>query len=202
MMNTGAGFTVNVGTLLRAFAARGFSYNKRDFELNVVGLRLQTAANLFDDVLAIFFWANNREFLFLFPCTTDPGFYYRKNPVAANGCAVLVPGQYAGAWQIGLHRNQYPALVQCAPVTVWRDNNRNTQLDENCPIETGVFGINIHRANAVHESQQVDNFSAGCQVLANPQDFAVLMALAEKHRALYGNRFTYTLLPENWLACV
>ncbi len=199
MMNNAAGIFANVGQLLRAMTARGFVYNKRDFELNLVGIRRITSANTFDDMLAVFFWANNREFLFLFPMTTDPGFVCRQNPVHTAGCAVLVPGQYANAWQIGLHRNQYPALVQCAPVTVWRDNNRDTVLDETSPLDTGIFGINIHRANAEHESQQVDSWSAGCQVLANPQDFGVLMALAEKHRALYGNHFTYALLPEWWL---
>lgn len=44
------------------------------------------------------------------------------------------------------------------------------------------------------ERAQVGEWSAGCQVIANPTNFAKLIALAEKHRGLYGNTFTYTLL--------
>lgn len=170
-----------------------------DWQLNIVGIRCATGSNTFDDVLAVFFYVAGREYLYLFPMTTDPGFFYRQNPVAPAGCAVLVPGVYLDAYQIGLHRGAYTALVQRKPVTVWRDNDRDVALNENSPIDTGLFGINIHHANPDQESQQVDKWSAGCQVLANPNDFDVLMALAGKHHSLHGNKFTYTLLPEGWL---
>ena len=44
---------------------------------------------------------------------------------------------------------------------------------------------------------EVDNWSAGCQVLANKEDFDTLMKLA--HRQIsqgYGKLFTYTLINE------
>jgi hypothetical protein len=42
----------------------------------------------------------------------------------------------------------------------------------------------------------VDKHSAGCQVLADVNDFNLLMQLAERHKKLYGNNFTYTLMEE------
>ena len=62
-------------------------------------------------------------------------------------------------------------------------------------LQEGMFGINIHRAGTfVNGSTQIDKWSAGCQVLSKESDFNILMELAEKARALYGNSFTYTLI--------
>jgi len=190
---------IKTAMLQAAIIAAGGVVFTKDWQLNLVGIRCATTGNTFDDVMAVFFWVAGHEHLFLFPMTTDPGFHYRQNPVVPAGCAVLVPGVYLDAYQIGLHRGAYTALVQHTAVTVWRDNDRNVTLSENSPLDTGLFGINIHHANPDQESVNVDKWSAGCQVLANPRDFALLMALAEKHRSLHGNKFTYSLLPEGWL---
>jgi hypothetical protein len=40
----------------------------------------------------------------------------------------------------------------------------------------------------------VDKWSAGCQVFANAANFAQFMAMCQKHKSLYGNHFTYTLI--------
>jgi len=60
----------------------------------------------------------------------------------------------------------------------------------------GFFGINIHRATAKTggKSTRVDRWSAGCQVIASNEDFAVFMKICRKARDLWGNSFTYTLL--------
>ena len=39
-------------------------------------------------------------------------------------------------------------------------------------------------------------YSAGCQVFADPKDFAKFIELCKKQSTLYGNSFTYTLLDE------
>ena len=59
---------------------------------------------------------------------------------------------------------------------------------------TGNYGINIHKAG--QNSQDVDKWSAGCQVFQKSNDFADFMDLTTKHRNLYGNSFTYTLIDE------
>ena len=56
-----------------------------------------------------------------------------------------------------------------------------------------MFGINIHRANPSAISSIIDKWSAGCQVLNNPTEFASMLK-ACKDSKLTG--FTYTLLRE------
>jgi hypothetical protein len=59
---------------------------------------------------------------------------------------------------------------------------------------TGEFGINIHRAMVHGDTLKVDNWSAGCQVFENGEAFQRFLQLCEKHRSIYGNQFTYTLI--------
>jgi len=78
-----------------------------------------------------------------------------------------------------------------------RDYDRNAVLDfVNGKEDTGLFGINIHRASATGTTKTIDKYSAGCQVFENADDFANFLSLADKHKDLYGNNFTYTLVDE------
>ena len=45
------------------------------------------------------------------------------------GTAILAPGQYRGAYQIGKQRGRYKALTQRTEVTVYRDPDKNETLD-------------------------------------------------------------------------
>ena len=99
-----------------------------------------------------------------------------------------------------MHKNKYKALCQIKPVKVYRDNNRNNVYDlAPSSIETGMFGINIHRSNEYAISKNINKYSAGCQVFSNPSDYNAFMRICEQQRKLYGNSFTYTLLDENEL---
>ena len=119
------------------------------------------------------------------------------NPLNTYGTAILVPNQYRGCWQIGLHRGKYKALCQNKPVTVYRDNNKDNKYDlDPSNTTTGMFGINIHRSNETWTRTTVDKYSAGCQVFNSPTDFNAFMRLCEKQKSLYGNNFTYTLINE------
>ena len=53
--------------------------------------------------------------------TTEPGVYWRNNLANVSGTAVLTRGHHKGLWKLGKHQGKYEALVQAAPVTVWRD---------------------------------------------------------------------------------
>ena len=81
-----------------------------------------------------------------------------------------------------------------------RDNNKDLNYDDpNIPTQTGEFGINIHRSNPRGTSKNVNNWSAGCQVFANSEDFKVFMELCTKsykqQNIKKGKiRFTYTLI--------
>lgn len=181
----------------KAMARKGYRFfQEGDYNLNLVGIRAASQrAGAFDDQLAVSFQAAGNTVCLVFPATTDPGKKYLRDPINPAGAAILVPGQYVGMWQLGLHRGQYEALVQRRPVKVYRDNDRDDELDHGA-TETGLFGINCHRASEYHITGDVGAWSAGCQVLQRHDDFGILMALCKRAAAAWGNLFTYTLLEE------
>lgn len=187
---------LSIDSLTKAMTAKNYRvFTQGDYNLNLVGIRSRDmTANTFNDLYCVFFQTHGAPHLHIFPCTTDPGLYYRQHPAHVNGTAILTPGQHQGAWQLGQHQGKYDALVQAKPVSVYRDNDRDKALNTHAPTQTGYFGINHHRANAARESTQIDKWSAGCQVFANPDDYRIFMALVKKAAALWGNSFTYTLL--------
>jgi hypothetical protein len=192
-----------LAVVLSAIRDKSFQVYTRPFELNIVGVRSNSAIpNRFDDSLHVFFKNAVGSWMhYVFPVTTDPGTYWLKNPLNEQGTAILKQGQYRGAYGIGLHRGLYKALVQQKPVTVIRDYDRNAVLDfQNGRVETGMFGINIHHAAQNGTTKTVDRYSAGCQVFASINEFNAFMQLCEKHKALYGNSFTYTLIDRRAIA--
>jgi hypothetical protein len=92
-----------------------------------------------------------------------------------------------------MHQGKYKAFCQAKPVEVFRDKNLDDKAEETATIDKGLFGINIHRANEKLTSKLIDKWSAGCQVLNNPADFAKVLFTAESTKQKF---FTYTLLKE------
>ncbi len=168
------------------------------YNLNIVGQRtIGREAGKFDGWIHLVCrdefgeWIEKR-----WQCTTDPGVYWLENPMRVEGTAILVPGQYRGSHQLGMHRGKYEALVQTGnEVAVYRDNTRDKMLN---PIaqtpHVGYFGINIHRASSTRRSTEVGKWSAGCQVFADPEDFAEFLAIAKIGLVEYPDRVTYTLI--------
>ena len=74
----------------------------------------------------------------------------------------------------------------------WHDK---FEFDEST-IDTGVFGINIHRATkyAGKTSTNVDKWSAGCQVIASNDDWMEFLGICQEAREHWGNSFSYTLI--------
>jgi hypothetical protein len=180
---------------------KGYVIYDKPYQLNIWGFRANTEKpNSFDDELHVFTnvaktgkpnWA-----YLVFKITTDPGTYWLKNPMNPQGTAILKAGQYKDVYKIAKHRGKYYALCQRnGKVTVIRDYNRDAVLDfYNGREETGMFGINLHRARKVGGTYVIDRYSAGCQVFKNANDFNFFMKMCEVHRKLYGNLFTYTLI--------
>jgi hypothetical protein len=186
-----------LGAIQKLFAKNSYEIYLRPYELTILGIRNEsTVPNRFDDEIHVLFKNNNKQWVhYIFPATTDPGTYWLKNPLSPQGTAILKQGQYRSTYQIGLHRGKYYALVQSKPVTVLRDYDRNAVLDfKNGKEDTGMFGINIHHASDTGTTKIIDQYSAGCQVFANINDFNLFMKLCEVHKNLYGNSFTYTLI--------
>ena len=182
--------------VLRNKGYKVFSDSK-GHDLNIVGIRTSdNRANSFNDWVTVFYTFEKVWNYFAFPATTDPGLFYRKTPLSVKGTAVMKPGQYRGAYKVGKHRG-YKALEQKNKITVYRDSNRNDTIDTTGMIEeTGFYGVNIHRANAYRPSIEVGKWSAGCQVIQDPDHFAFLLQLCDRAVAKFSNSFTYTLLEE------
>jgi hypothetical protein len=157
---------------------------------HIIGVRSKAnEKNRFDDHIYLI----NGPIMFPYTATTNPGTHWLKNLMNPKGTAVLKPGQYVDSWKIGLHQGKYKALTQAKPINVYRDNNKNDLAEELGKEDTGLFGINIHRANPSAISSIIDKWSAGCQVLNDPKEFASLLAACEKSGK---SAFTYTLLRE------
>ena len=105
------------------------------------------------------------------------------------GCAFLPEGNYPNMFTVGLHQGKYEALRQYRNITVWRDGDKDDQL-EKLAEETGMFGINLHHG---YNSTLVFNNSAGCQVLKSPTDLNTVLNAAKIHEHLYGKGIDYTL---------
>tara|TARA_R100000152_G_C6774527_1_gene202357 strand:+ start:652 stop:1269 length:618 start_codon:yes stop_codon:yes gene_type:complete len=172
-----------------------------DYNLNIIGIRNSATknkvTNRFDDKITLSYKENGEWKFHCFDCTTDPGTHWVENIMRKEGVAILKPGQYRSSHKIRKHQGRYEALGQQNPVTVYRDNNRDDIYNLNSEnTQTGLFGINIHRATkyAGKKSSQVDKWSAGCQVIASNDDWKLFMKICRKARDTWSNNFTYTLL--------
>jgi hypothetical protein len=177
---------------------RGKNYVIYDkpYQLNIVGVRnAQSQPNKFDDSIFVFYKDDKNDWIEKeYPATTDTGMFYLLNPINNLGAAMLKEGQYVDSYKQGLHKGEYLALVQDKPVTTYRDYDRDAVFDIFTKETTGNYGINIHKAGA--NSQDVNNWSAGCQVFQKSADFNDFIDKTTKHRNLYGNSYTYTLVDE------
>lgn len=182
------------------FERKGYAFfTKGDYNLNIFGIRDLREGRIqrdkFNDALVCKYKVNGKWITKIWDASTDPGLSMLKAPSTAKGVAILVPGQYRSVYQIDLHGGKYEALCQRrGPVKVYRDNNKDNALDfDPKTIESGMFGINIHRGKVQGETLNVGNYSAGCQVFRFASDFEEFMTICRKARNLYGNSFTYTL---------
>lgn len=184
------------------FKSKGYAFfTKGDYNLNIIGVRADKkckVTNQYDDYIVVDYYTSVSHKRAIWSITTEPGLYYMKHMTNGKGTAILVPGQYRGAYKIDLHRGKYKALCQRNKVVkVYRDANKDNVYDL-LPetIDTGMFGINIHRSHESIKTLTIDKYSAGCQVFDNPKDFTSFMKLCEEQRKRYGNKFTYTLIDE------
>ncbi len=146
------------------------------------------------------------EFLCLYLGTTEPGRYYTVIKLLnSNGAARLALGFHKDLWRFGLHR-RYEALVQAGKARLVRDTNKNFQRDDKETLEQGN-GVNLHttkttgwRGSASKDS--IGRWSAGCNVIFDPQEFKDLMALLKRSPQYNMNPrtcFDYRLLWHEWL---
>ena len=185
--------------IVSTLKGKGYLIYTEPNRLNIVGIRTNNKVSLtFDDYIAFFYYDENGNLLgSVCDATTDPSVKFLSSPINSTGAAILKAGQYVDSYKIGLHKGKYTALVQSKPVTVIRDNDRDSLLNFFAETETGMFGINIHRATiGKNNIEEIGADSAGCQVFKYVEDFNEMIRLAELSRIKYGNSFTYTLIDE------
>ena len=173
----------------------------KGYDVNIVGVRNSKTkgrvTNAFDDTLTISYKIDGEWQYHEFNCTTDPGSHWVENILNEKGVAILKPNQYRGSHKLDFHQGRYLALRQKSDVTVYRDNDRDNNYDLNeSKTDTGVFGINIHRATGRSggKSIRVDKWSAGCQVIADNDDWHTFLGICQSAREIHGNSFSYTLI--------
>lgn len=191
-------WTIVADILKEVMESKGYVVFEGDnYDLNLVGIRsADMQSNRFNDAIGAFYRSDNEWVCALFPGTTDPGLYYRENPMNVRGTGLLAPGQYRGVYELGEHKG-HPAFVQKGPFLVYRDANRDANLDvDPDTLEEGYQAMNLHRASSFGASHLVDRWSAGCQVVADPIHHDFLIELGREARQVHGNSFTYTLLEE------
>ena len=192
----------------KVFEGKTSDGKQLDYDLNIVAVRSAgtSVTNKYDDILAVVYKLRGAWQAHYFPITTDPGKYYMETAsedFGVSGTAILVPGQYRGAYTVGNHGpTKYQALVQSSgPVKVYRDSNRDLIYDD-VNVEEGYFGINIHACSQMpyHENKtggSVGKWSGGCQVFADTRDFRLFMHLCHMQTTCTGwSNFTYTLIEE------
>jgi hypothetical protein len=176
----------SVEELKKKFEELGYKW----YPFMLIGIRSkENKPNVFDDLIGVV----ENDKINWYTATTNPGTHWLKNLLNPKGAALLKHGQWVDSWKIGLHQGKYEALTQIKPITVYRDGDKDIIAEETKITDTGLFGINIHRANSSAISKLIDKWSAGCQVLNNPKEFAELLS---KCKSSGLKTFTYTLLNE------
>jgi hypothetical protein len=180
--------------LERVKAIGGKVFESQDYDMNIIGERNPNGRpNVFDDWIHVLYKEAGLWKWYSWQITTDAGLHY----LLSSDTAILVHNrQYLGAYTLGEHRGNYEALVQHGnEVTIWRDRNRDSEIDYGGEEIDGYFGINIHRASSRQRSEFVERYSAGCQVFASPNDFSEFLAIVKQQIEKLGyEKFSYTLL--------
>jgi hypothetical protein len=193
-------------TLQAVLARKGYAFfDTGAYNLNIIGIRAASREPRgFDDRLVIAHRdGSGRPLAPVYEITTDPGLTSLTGARHSKGTAILLPGQYRGLYEIGIHGRSKPtggyrALEQRVPARYARDNNGDGVLDIGGPVFEGNLKTNIHHQGVNATDDWVGVASAGCQVFRRAADFNVLMRLADLQvGAGHGKRFTYTLIEES-----
>jgi lysozyme len=151
----------------------------RGYYLNSMGVPDKDDRGIYDDALFIY----SPNVMSAYNGNTDPSTYRRGIGTGQQrGMAVLCPG----AWYVhkfDLHNGKYLALCQrLGPVNVIRDGDPDY-------IDSGYFGINIHRGSYNGTS------SLGCQTIYPTQWESFINLAADQAKRLYGLKWNNHVIP-------
>lgn len=126
--------------------------------------------------------------------TTEPSKKWTEQPMNPAGAFRIKFGQYQ-AWSLGMHHT-HEALVQVAPITGYRDLNKDYKRDGD-KEDTGLFGVNQHWGYDF-PTNDMKNSSAGCLVGRTTAGHREFMALVKSDHRFVANRnyrFYTAILP-------
>lgn len=164
-----AAAVVPPGAARTPYKVWGLGSSPKPYDLNIYLIRSSDRkADTFDDV-AVFLYRDEKLnwVVTRYRVTTTPGASALAAPMRTSGTAIVCPGYYQGCWKPGLHKGNYPALVQARDGAFygWRDPNKDAMLDTSGTVYNDLGGINFHGAGDP-ESIYVGGWSAGCTVNA------------------------------------
>lgn len=186
-----------IPALAEFYSTRGYNWE----EANVIGIRAAKDfyTNRFLDLLAV---ATDEKLLVL-RATTVPGPYWTPENCKKMGisyASIICPGFMSKAFGFTNHQGHPPqmALGQRKPIMCWRDNNRNSQMDEKPYAEPAGAGMNIHTQKPGDTDEDVNFASAGCQVAQNRAvflgEFMPILHATNEAKKGAAARFSYLLL--------
>jgi hypothetical protein len=159
----------------------------------LLGVRsTEDAFNRFDDKMYLF---KGEKFIKVWKVTTNAG-KDLLDPTHPRGEAVLKSDEiYYDSHERRKHKNKVLAYCQRIDLPLFRDNNRNHNIEELGEPKMENTGINIHPASyqigSKVEKEFINGWSVGCQVFAIRADFDEMMRLTRKQPTI-----TYSLLKE------
>ncbi len=184
------------------YAKKGYKFFKGEMNINVGFIRMDDIfTNKYTDIAFIAYQEGGKDVLKTYRASTKAGRFYEQNPkkvAGATGVAVALEGQLKMLFVDGednFHKSAHLSQ-SIAPVTVYRDANKNGVIDRDSIIQTDgngiTFGINCHWASGV----TIENWSAGCLVVPVP-DYWGWIDIIRRSCKIYGNKVTRTLLHAN-----
>lgn len=145
----------------------------------------EDAFNLFDDKLYLFKGEKN---LAVWKGTTNAGADL-LNPTNPRGEAVLKSDEiYYDSHERRLHRGKVLAYCQRIPLPIYRDADRDKNIEETGTPKMEIVGINIHPASyqigSKLEREFIGPWSVGCVVFAIRSDFDDFMSKTKGQKNL------------------
>lgn len=190
---------MNYSDLKKIYKNKGYKFfEKGAYNLNIFGFRSNDLkVNEFNDIIGVAYIDDlGNEQCLTFKGTTKAGLYWLKNKKGnINGTFILKPNQYIGCFEKGLHNGSYDALHQkgYGIFEGYRDGDSDGELDYSGEIYNDVTGLNLHTTSWKSNTEKVNKYSAGCQVVKSTIDFLILMSIIDRALEKYSNSFSYTL---------
>lgn len=142
-----------------------------------------------DTISIIQFTDGKPTFTHLAQGTSEPGLSstMSKQATRRGGVARIAIGFHKQKWRIGFHKSDktHPALVQAAPITVHRDQNKDGKRTGD-PVTMDVMGLNWHSTRPGLTPVRVGNFSAGCIVGRDWNTHIDFMVKVRAEQMLFG----------------